>query len=152
LQRIAPAAQVTGSACAGLPADHRRLVLSILRAHLPDAAAAWLFGSRATGWARRYSDLDLAIDAGRPLTLDESARLSEAFRDSDLPYRVDLVDWHGIDDRFRTLIASQRIPCSRPSATRPIHEDPRDPIENRTLSDLPRHLKPGARSARPVRD
>jgi uncharacterized protein len=96
-----------GAAC--LAADHRRLVLTILRAHLPDGAAAWIFGSRATGRARRYSDLDLAIDAGRALTLDEGARLAEAFRDSDLPYRVDLVDWQSIDDRFRALIATQRI-------------------------------------------
>lgn len=58
--------------------------------------------------ARRYSDLDLAIDAGRPLTLDEIARLTEAFRDSDLPYRVDVVDWQGIGDHFRAAIAGER--------------------------------------------
>jgi type I restriction enzyme S subunit len=98
-----------GSARADLLADHRRLVLTILLAHLPDGAKAWVFGSRATGRARQSSDLDLAIDAGRPLTLDESARLSEAFGNSDLPYRVDLVDWHGIDDRSRKPIATQRI-------------------------------------------
>jgi predicted nucleotidyltransferase len=85
----------------GLPADHGRLVLNILRAHLPTTTKAWVFGSRATGRARRYSDLDLAIDAGRRLTLDEIAALTEAFSDSDLPYRVDLVDWHEIDDRWR---------------------------------------------------
>ena len=98
-----------GSAHPGLPANYRWLVLTILRAHLPDGAEAWVFGSRATSRAHRYSDLDLAIDAGRSLTLDERARLAEAFCDSDLPYRVDLVDWHGIDDRFRKLIANQRI-------------------------------------------
>jgi uncharacterized protein len=70
----------------------------------------WVFGSRATGGARRYSDLDLAIDAGRPLVLDEIANLSEAFRDSDLPYRVDLVDWHNLDARFRQTIASDLRP------------------------------------------
>lgn len=95
-----------------LPADHRRLVLNILRAHLPPSAKAWVFGSRATGRARRYSDLDLAIDAGRQLTLDETARLSEAFSDSDLPYRVDLVDWQGIEDRWRRTIAAQRVALS----------------------------------------
>ena len=85
-----------GSARLGLPADHRRQVLTILGANLPHDAEAWVFGSRATGRARRYSDLDLAIDAGRPLTLDELARLAEAFRESDLPYRVDIVDWRSI--------------------------------------------------------
>ena len=92
-----------------LPADHRRLVLDILGANLPQGAKTWVFGSRASGRARRYSDLDLAIDAGRPMTLDELARLTEAFRDSDLPYRVDLVDWHEIDDRWRQTIAAERI-------------------------------------------
>jgi uncharacterized protein len=100
---------MTGAERPGLSADQRRLVLRILRAHLPDGAEAWVFGSRAAGRARRYSDLDLAIDAGRALTLDEEARLAEAFRDSNLPYRVDLIDWHGIDKGFRKLIAAQRI-------------------------------------------
>lgn len=95
-----------------LPADHRRLVLDILRAHLPPGTKAWAFGSRVTGRARRHSDLDLAIDAGRPLTLDEIARLGEAFSDSDLPYRVDLVDWRNIDDRWRQTIATERVALS----------------------------------------
>ena len=71
-----------------------------------------MFGSRATGGARRYSDLDLAIDAGRRLTLNETARLREAFSDSDLPYRVDLVDWHDIDDRWPQTIAAERVALS----------------------------------------
>jgi type I restriction enzyme S subunit len=68
-----------------------------------------VFGSRATGRARRYSDLDLAIDAGRPLTLDEIAGLAEAFSDSDLPYKVDVVDWHSIEDRWRQIILAERM-------------------------------------------
>ncbi len=92
-----------------LPADHRLLVLNIVRANLPQSTKAWVFGSRATGRARRYSDLDLAIDAGRRLTLDEIARLTDAFSDSDLPYKVDLVDWHDIDDRWRQIIATECV-------------------------------------------
>jgi predicted nucleotidyltransferase len=92
-----------------LQSDHRRLVLNILRANLPGSAKAWVFGSRATGRARRYSDLDLTIDAGRRLRLDETARLTEAFSDSDLPYRVDLLDWHDIDERWRQTIVAERV-------------------------------------------
>lgn len=43
------------------------------------------------------------------MTLDEIARLSEAFSDSDLPYRVDLVDWRDIDDRWRQTILAERV-------------------------------------------
>jgi predicted nucleotidyltransferase len=92
-----------------LAADHKQLVLKILREHLPPSAKTWVFGSRATGRARRYSDLDLAIDAGRRLALDEIAILSEAFSDSDLPYKVDLVDWREIDDRWRQIIVAERV-------------------------------------------
>jgi predicted nucleotidyltransferase len=95
-----------------LPADQRRLVLQILRANLPPAVKVWVFGSRATGRARRYSDLDLAIDAGRPLTLDETASLADAFSESDLTCRVDVVDWHAIDDRFRRIIEKERVPLA----------------------------------------
>jgi type I restriction enzyme S subunit len=95
-----------------LPAEQRQLVLNILRANLPQDAKAWVFGSRATGRARRYSDLDLAIDAGRPLTLDETARLAEAFSESDLPYRVDVVDWNEIGDGWRQTILAERVPLT----------------------------------------
>ena len=89
---------------------HRRLVRDILAEHLPSEARVWVFGSRATGRAWRYSDLDLAIDAGRRLTLDETAILREAFSESDLPYRVDVVDWQSVDEHFRGIIAAQRLP------------------------------------------
>jgi type I restriction enzyme S subunit len=99
-----------------LPADHRRLVLNVIRANLPQSTKAWVFGSRATGRARRYSDLDLALDAGRRLTLDEIARLTEAFSDSDLPYRVDLVDLHDIDDRWRQIVVAERVALTEAAA------------------------------------
>ena len=92
-----------------LSEEQQRLVIEILRANMPEQTKVWVFGSRATGRARRYSDLDLAIDAGRRLTLDEAAVLHEAFEDSDLPYRVDLVDWQAIGEPFREVIAVQRI-------------------------------------------
>ncbi len=76
-----------------------------------------MFGSRATGRARRYSDLDLVIDAGRRLTLDETARLAEAFSESDLPYRVDVVDWQAADESFRRLIANDRLPLVAPPSS-----------------------------------
>ena len=100
---------MTGPRQIALPAEHRRLVLTILRTNLPQNTKVWVFGSRATGRARRYSDLDLAIDAGRPLTLDEIAALAEAFSDSDLPYKVDLIDWHSIDDSWRQTITTERV-------------------------------------------
>jgi predicted nucleotidyltransferase len=92
-----------------MTAEHRRIVLDILETRLPAGTAIWAFGSRVTGRARRYSDLDLAIDAGRRLTIDETGMLREAFDECDLPYGVDLVDWRAISPEFRRLIAADRL-------------------------------------------
>jgi uncharacterized protein len=105
---------MTASGTIDLMPEHGRIVLDILREHLPPGVKVWVFGSRATGRARRYSDLDLAIDAGRRLTIDETAILREAFDECDLPHRVDLVDWQAIGDRFRNLIAAERVPLHPP--------------------------------------
>ena len=82
----------------------------VLKARLPHRVRVYVFGSRATGRARRASDLDLAIDAGRPLTLEERAGLAEAFSDSDLPYKVDVADMHGVDAAFRAVVERERVP------------------------------------------
>jgi predicted nucleotidyltransferase len=78
-------------------------VKRILAAHAPQAEVR-AFGSRATRTAKNYSDLDLAIVGERKLTLGEMSRLREAFEESDLPFRVDVLDWHAISPEFRRVI------------------------------------------------
>jgi predicted nucleotidyltransferase len=66
-----------------LSADERTIVCDILRTHLPPGTRVWVFGSRATGTARRYSDLELALEADKPLWLAVLADLAEALSESD---------------------------------------------------------------------
>ena len=68
------------------------------------------FGSRVTGRARRFSDLDVALDAGRCLTLREEAALADAFDESDLPWRVDVVDLAACSPTFRSIVEAQAVP------------------------------------------
>jgi predicted nucleotidyltransferase len=89
---------------------HLDIVRNILGTHLPANAKVWAFGSRATGRVKPYSDLDLLIDAGRRLTLTESADLSEAFSESDLPWKVDFIDRHGTENDFIRRIQPDCIP------------------------------------------
>jgi len=93
-----------------LQPEHRSIVLDILRAHLPPEAKVWVFGSRASGRARRGSDLDLAIDLGGQLPADTEYALSFAFEDSDLPWTVDVLDWWSVEDGiFRQNVESERV-------------------------------------------
>ena len=55
-------------------------------------AKAWVFGSRATGRARPYSDLDILISSPTPLDWRARADLQDAFEASNLPFRVDVVE------------------------------------------------------------
>jgi predicted nucleotidyltransferase len=88
---------------------HLALVSNILRAHLPAGARVFVFGSRALARTKPYSDLDLLIDAGRPLSLDDTAVLAEAFSESDLPFKVDLADRHRVEDWFLRIVEPERM-------------------------------------------
>jgi predicted nucleotidyltransferase len=88
---------------------HLALVSGILRGHLPAGARIFVFGSRALARAKPCSDLDLLIDAGRPLSLDERAALADAFSESDLPFRVDLADRHRVEDWFLRIVEPERV-------------------------------------------
>jgi predicted nucleotidyltransferase len=83
--------------------DHLETVKRILKEHVPDCEVR-AFGSRVKGCAKPYSDLDLAVMGGTPLDFDTLRLLEEAFETSDLPFRVDVLDWHAISDSFRRVI------------------------------------------------
>ena len=87
---------------------HLELVRAILRQHLPQGAKVWAFGSRARGDNRKASDLDLAVDVGRALTLSEMAALCADFEESTLPYKVDVVDMRQISAAFREIVVASR--------------------------------------------
>ena len=86
---------------------------SVLRQHVPNREVL-AFGSRATWTAKNYSDLDLAILGDEQLPLDVSSALAEAFSESDLPFKVDLVDWARIDNEFREIIQRFGISVQNP--------------------------------------
>ena len=87
--------------------DHD-MVLAILRRRIPDMTV-WAFGSRVGGKARKYSDLDLVVVGSEPIPNDVYDRLIEDFDDSDLPIRVDLLDWNRIDDNFKPYILERHV-------------------------------------------
>jgi len=87
---------------------HWEIVQDILHRHAP-GYEVWAFGSRARGQAKRYSDLDLAVVGAEPLPLSVRTALNEAFSESDLPWRVDVVDWTTTSPSFQAIIARDRV-------------------------------------------
>lgn len=84
----------------------RALIADLLAAHLP-GVPVHAFGSRVNGNAKPYSDLDIALISDMPLPIAQVADLAEAFAESDLPFRVDIVEWARIADDFKAVIAAR---------------------------------------------
>ena len=87
-------------------------VKAILQAHLPNSATAHVFGSRASGRAKAWSDLDLVLEGIAPLPLTLIAALAEAFEESELPWKVDIVDRKTVSDGFGRLIDQSKVALS----------------------------------------
>jgi predicted nucleotidyltransferase len=72
--------------------------------------AILLIGSFARGAQVRSSDLDIMVRGRQPLSWSNLARLREAFDDSDLPYWVDIVDYHQVEISLRgKMLADGKI-------------------------------------------
>ena len=89
--------------------DRERLT-ELLRQRVP-SCEVWAYGSRVDGSAHDASDLDLVVrNPSQPMKaaphLDE---LRDAFVESDLPIRVEVLDWARIPESFRDEIERQYV-------------------------------------------
>lgn len=89
-------------------AEQWKIIADILQRHVPDKEI-WAFGSRATHTAKPYSDLDLAIISDTALPLSLLAAIEHDFSESNLPFKVDVVDWATLSPTFREIVQSHRV-------------------------------------------
>jgi type I restriction enzyme S subunit len=82
---------------------HLKTIRRILGEHAAGCEVR-AFGSRVSGTAKDYSDLDLAIIGEEKLPRRVKMLLREAFEESDPPFRVDIVDYNAISDSFRSIV------------------------------------------------
>ena len=83
-------------------------IQAIIQHHAPDCRIR-VFGSRATGKSGKFSDLDLAIEGSKELDLRTMVKMKNAFRESNLPFKVDVLDWLAISGDFREQINQECI-------------------------------------------
>lgn len=72
-------------------------------------ARVYIFGSRARGDQRKFSDLDIAVESPTPLSLSFLAKIRSALEESDLPIKVDIVDMSELAASFLNNVLSERI-------------------------------------------
>lgn len=100
-----------------LDPDQLLLVQRLLAQHAPEIDV-WAFGSRVVGSPKPHSDLDLALVSQQPIAVDRLARLSLEFEESDLPFRVDLVELGQVTPAFRAIIEREHEVIQRGSDER----------------------------------
>lgn len=84
------------------------IVREVLQKYVP-TYEVWAFGSRVNGNVKPYSDLDLTVITAEPLDLQTYADLVDAFSESNLPWKVDVVDWATTSDNFRQIILQKYL-------------------------------------------
>ena len=85
------------------PSD-KKILFSLLTHYLPHTSA-WAFGSRVKGNAKPWSDLDIVV-----FTVEgQKHRLSllrEALEESNLSFRVQLLEWDYLPDNFKENVTA----------------------------------------------
>ena len=93
-----------------LPPAYWPKLRALIAQQVPDAEV-WAYGSRVTGDGHEASDLDLVLR--NPQNLLEETRalydLKEAFIESNLPIRVDIMDWARIPASFHREIERAHV-------------------------------------------
>jgi len=82
-----------------------KIIKGILQTNVPDCKVK-AFGSRIDGTFKENSDLDLAVVGESKLGFSKMGELKLSFEESDLPFRVDVLDYSSISQNFRNIIDS----------------------------------------------
>lgn len=93
-----------------LQPKHLALLRQVLQQHLPQAEV-WAYGSRVNGDGHEASDLDLVVRQPADLTQESNQieDLRDALVESNLPIRVDVVDWARIPATFHREIERAHV-------------------------------------------
>ncbi len=87
---------------------HLQIVEDILKKY---PYTFYAFGSRTKGTQRRFSDLDLCFK--EPIPFNVQGHIDEDFEESDLPFKVDLLNWNITAPKFREIIKKDLVLIQR---------------------------------------
>lgn len=78
--------------------------------YLPEGEyEAFVYGSRAGGTAQRWSDIDIGIRGDEEVPLRKLILIKHEIEDSKIPYKVDVVDFAHVSDKFKDLALKETV-------------------------------------------
>ncbi|MBI3153741.1 MAG: nucleotidyltransferase domain-containing protein [Chloroflexi bacterium] len=84
----------------------RKIILERLKNY---RAKVYLFGSQATGKARVYSDIDVAVLPLQKMPISTLSEIREELEESDIVRTVDVVDLAETDESFRQRVEKEGV-------------------------------------------
>lgn len=74
-----------------------------------DTLKIYVFGSRATGKAKKYSDLDIALKSNTKIDSEKMSKLAIELENTTIPYEIDIIDLNNITDSFKKCIEKNLV-------------------------------------------
>lgn len=88
-------------------------IKNILSKHInPHEFNIFIFGSFAMGKNIYSSDIDLGIEGKNALSASTIVKIQHDLEESNIPYKIDIVDFDKVSDRFKKIAMKQIIPLS----------------------------------------
>ena len=92
-----------------ITAEDKTKIIGIISALIPEAKI-YLFGSRARETHGQWSDIDLALDAGKQV--EPRLRVGElrsVLTELHVPYKIDVVDLYLMSDEMKKAILEDKV-------------------------------------------
>ncbi len=99
---------------ANTPKDDLSYIIETLDKHLaPESYQLFVFGSRSQeAPCKTHSDLDIVVKMNSAIPRKNLFNIEEDLEESNLNYRIDLLDLHRISESFRQTISHKLIAIS----------------------------------------
>ena len=90
-----------------LNSNHLETVKRILELHF-NGLEVLAYGSRVSGVnLTPDADLDIVVVSEKPISLEDMISVEQAFAESGLPFRVDIVDWAKLPESIQKAIKKE---------------------------------------------
>ena len=83
-------------------------IIGIISVLIPQAKI-YLFGSRARGKYSKFSDIDIALDAGQPLPGVDVDEVKRLLNESNILTLIDVLDFHSVNSSMQEEIIKDRV-------------------------------------------